>query len=177
MRALDVGCGTRKIKGAIGIDLRKVKGVDVIADATMLPFKNDCFDKIILSHIVEHIPDIICFMREIWRVSKNKATIHIWTPHFTSMNSFTDLTHVRHLTSQSFDYFDKTTSLAKDLWFDRELKFKVKTKRLIFTKRKTRFWNYLIEKLANKNIARYETILGWIFPCETLYFELEVLKE
>jgi len=176
MRILDVGCGMRKHKDAIGIDFRRVKGVDIIADATFLPFPNDSFDKIILSHIVEHIPDMISFMKEIWRVSKNKATIQIWTPHFTSMNSYTDLTHVRHLTSQSFDYFDKTTSLGKELWFDIRVSFKVNTRKLFFTKRKSRFWNFFIEKLANKNLVRYESILGWIFPGETLYFELEALK-
>ena len=48
MRILDVGCGMRKHKDAIGIDFRRVKGVDIIADATFLPFPNDSFDKIIL---------------------------------------------------------------------------------------------------------------------------------
>jgi hypothetical protein len=36
MRILDVGCGMRKHKDAIGIDFRRVKGVDIIADATFL---------------------------------------------------------------------------------------------------------------------------------------------
>jgi predicted SAM-dependent methyltransferase len=177
MVTLDVGCGKRKHKGSIGIDLRRVEAVDIIADATALPFRDDCFDKIYLSHIIEHIPNMIEFMREIWRVCKDKATIHIWTPHFTSPNSYTDPTHVRHLTSRSLDYFDNTTTMGKELWFDLKIRFKIKIKKLFFSKRKSRLWNFFIEKLANKNLARYEAILGWIFPGETLYFELEALKE
>jgi len=73
MVVLDVECGARKHKGCIGIDLRRVKGVDVIAAATALPFKDNCFDKIILSHIVEHS------IQKTLRPQKEKALIYVLT--------------------------------------------------------------------------------------------------
>ncbi|MEM3010845.1 MAG: class I SAM-dependent methyltransferase [Candidatus Bathyarchaeia archaeon] len=176
MPMLDVGCGMRKHKGCIGIDMRKMDGVDIVADARMLPFKDNCFDKIFLSHIIEHIEDLVSFMKEIWRVSKSLATVSIWTPHFTAYRSYADVTHKHHMTSQSFDYFDQTTTFGKFFWLTKEFGFKVKKKQIIFPKRTTRFWNYLIERLANQNPVRYEGMLGWIFPAENLYFELEVVK-
>jgi hypothetical protein len=65
-------------------------------------------------------------MREIWRVSKNGATVKIWTPHFTAYRSYADITHKYHLTSQSFDYFDRTTMFGKELWLTKEVEFRVK---------------------------------------------------
>ena len=35
-RILDVGCGESKLEGAIGVDIRKTKAVDIIADARHL---------------------------------------------------------------------------------------------------------------------------------------------
>lgn len=50
---LDVGCGENK-KGNIGVDLRRSKFVDVIADARMLPFKSEAFDKVYSAALIEH---------------------------------------------------------------------------------------------------------------------------
>jgi len=174
MLILDVGCGASKHKGCLGVDLRKVKGVDVIADASCLPFKDDCFDKIFLSHLVEHIYDIVTFMKEIWRVSNGGATVCLWTPHFTAYHSYRDPTHLHHFTIQSFDYFDRTTELGREFRFSGEFDFRIRNKKIMFTKRI--FWNYLIERLANRYPLIYERILGWIFSADHLYFEMEVIK-
>jgi hypothetical protein len=171
---LDVGCGFAKHEGCLGVDLRKLKCVDVVADASSLPFRNDCFDKIFLRHAVEHISDIVSFMSEIWRVSNNGAIVHVWTPHFTSFHSYTDPTHLHHLTIESFDYFDARTELGKEFGSNAKSKFRIRQRRILFTKRI--FWNYLIVKLANKYPVVYERIFGWIFPADDLYFELKVVK-
>ena len=51
---LDIGCGEKKLKGAIGVDVRKTKDVDIIADARYLPFKDEVFDHVYSSHLIEH---------------------------------------------------------------------------------------------------------------------------
>lgn len=38
---LDIGCGSNKREGTIGLDIRNTGSVDVIADARMLPFKGN----------------------------------------------------------------------------------------------------------------------------------------
>jgi len=51
---LDIGCGERKIPGAVGLDIRKTGQVDIIADARYLPFKDEVFDHVYSSHVIEH---------------------------------------------------------------------------------------------------------------------------
>jgi len=172
---LDVGCGEAKRNGCIGLDLRELKGVDIISDANKLPFRNNIFDGIFLIHIIEHIFDINLFMSDIWRVSKKDAIIKIWTPHYTSHNSYTDITHIHHLGSRSLDYFDKTTILGK-YWISKT-QFRILKRVLIFDKGMTNIWNYIIERLANKYYSRYEKTYGWIFPAKDIFFELKVRKK
>jgi ubiquinone/menaquinone biosynthesis C-methylase UbiE len=174
MLMLDLGCGLSKHKGCLGVDVRRLRGVDIVADASRLPFKDDCFHKVFLRHIVEHVSDIVAFMKEIWRVTENGATVSVWTPHFTAYHSYRDPTHLHHFTIESFDYFDGTTALGKEFRFSNEFEFRIRERRIMFTKRI--FWNYLIEYLANKYSMIYERILGWPFSADHLYFELEAVK-
>ena len=51
---LDIGCGDRKIEGAI--DIRRTKDANIIADARYLPFKNEVFDHVYSSHLIEFQP-------------------------------------------------------------------------------------------------------------------------
>ena len=56
MKILDIGCGRNKHENTIGIDHHKVEGVDAICDIEDgLPFKDNIFDKIYCSHILEHV--------------------------------------------------------------------------------------------------------------------------
>src|SRR6202040_2711393 len=54
---IDVGCGTSKKPGCIGIDLLPAPGVDHVLDILKedLPFQNRSVDYIFSSHFVEHI--------------------------------------------------------------------------------------------------------------------------
>ena len=54
MRMIDIGCGEKKVDGAIGLDRRKTRSIDIIGDATMLPFKSNSFDKVYSAHTIEH---------------------------------------------------------------------------------------------------------------------------
>ena len=58
-----------------------------------------------MPHIIEHVRDAMTTMAEIWRVARHGADVFIVTPHFSSRNSYTDPTHVRHLAARSFQYF------------------------------------------------------------------------
>lgn len=91
---LDVGCGTSKILGAfpqaIGIDLNFKKlrynlalGNDLInADAMKLPLKNACFETVICSEVIEHLPADNSIFFELSRVIKKGGTLIIGTPDY-----------------------------------------------------------------------------------------------
>jgi SAM-dependent methyltransferase len=51
----------------------------VVGDATRLPFKDKAFDFVIASHILEHMPNPVVFLKELQRVGKAG---YIETPNF-----------------------------------------------------------------------------------------------
>ena len=79
---LDIGCGERKKKGCIGLDLRKTSSVNVVADARMLPFRDEAFDYIYSSHLLEHFShrEVKNVLVEWVRVLKTGETIEIRCP-------------------------------------------------------------------------------------------------
>jgi SAM-dependent methyltransferase len=106
-RILDIGCGKRKQPGAVGMDLRALPGVDIIHDLTHFPypFPSDSFSVVHANHVLEHVPDVMNVMAEIWRICEPDALVHIRVPHCTGALAWRDPTHVRSFTSESFRYF------------------------------------------------------------------------
>jgi ubiquinone/menaquinone biosynthesis C-methylase UbiE len=108
MKILDLGCGKNKHKGAIGFDVKKLPGVDIMGSIDeVLPFRNNKFDIIYCSHIMEHCKKekFIQLMEEIHRISKPNGLVNIIVPYYTSKDSFTDPTHNIFFTEHTLDYF------------------------------------------------------------------------
>lgn len=100
---LDVGCADGSflafLKGkfhiqAKGIDISekaiekaKKKGLDArIADVEEgLPFKNNSFDLVISSEVIEHVYDTDYFLKELNRVLKPNGTLVLTTPNLASL--------------------------------------------------------------------------------------------
>jgi hypothetical protein len=51
---LNVGCGHIQLDGYLNVDSRALPGIDVVADATNLPFQENELAEIYSSHLVEH---------------------------------------------------------------------------------------------------------------------------
>jgi ubiquinone/menaquinone biosynthesis C-methylase UbiE len=107
MKILDVGCGANKYEGAVGLDNNPKTAADVIHDLGEFPypFPDNEFDLIIASHIIEHVPDVMAFVTELYRIAKPGARIRIATPHYTNPDWPNDPTHRNHFNSFSFDTF------------------------------------------------------------------------
>lgn len=118
---LDIGCGGSKTPGAVGIDILPAPGVDIVHDLNKLPWplEADRFERIVCSHVLEHLVDLVGVMNEIHRVSKNGARVKILTPHFSSLNSWEDPTHTRHFALRSFTFFD---TASRHHYTDKRLK-------------------------------------------------------
>jgi predicted SAM-dependent methyltransferase len=97
MKILDLGCGKKKQKGAIGIDISKETDADVIHDLDVFPypFANGEFDYVYADNVIEHLYDITKVLEELYRITKDGATIKIIVPFFRSHWAFIDPTH-RH---------------------------------------------------------------------------------
>lgn len=104
---VDLGCGNRKVPGAVGIDSIALPGVDLVHDLAHFPYPlpANYADEIHMNHILEHLPNTIGVLTEVWRVSKPGGKVHIRVPHYSGIYAWKDPTHVRCFTSESFGYF------------------------------------------------------------------------
>jgi SAM-dependent methyltransferase len=110
-RKLDIGCGQHKVPGALGLDHIHSTQADVVCDLTQFPWPlpADTFEEIFAYNILEHLPDTVATMNEIHRLARPGAQLHIRTPHFSSLESWEDPTHLHHFALESFDYFCRDT--------------------------------------------------------------------
>ena len=106
-KILDVGCGWNKTPGAIGIDSNAKTDADVIHDLGVVPypFPDNEFEEIVCRHVIEHVPDVMSLITELYRITKPNGRITIVTPHYTNPDWATDPTHRNHLNSYSFNCF------------------------------------------------------------------------
>ena len=107
---LDVGCGENCQNGFVGMDRRKLKGVDIVHDLEVFPYPlpDDCCLMIMGSHIVEHIKPwlFIDFMNELWRVMKPKGQLAIVHPYGANELFVQDPTHCNMVNAATWQYFD-----------------------------------------------------------------------
>ena len=171
MKKLNLGCGNEIFKGWVNIDSVKQPGVDVIHDLNSYPwpFKDNTFDQVYCSHVLEHVTDLEKTMKEIKRICKDKARINIRVPHFSCGVSYRDPTHKRLFSYFTFDYFT-------DKCFYGLTKFKIVKRRLNFTRLSFTFLNPIFNPLVNINPEIYERFFCWVFPVSEVLFELEVKK-
>lgn len=181
MKILDVGCGANKTAGAIGLDNNPRTAADVIHDLGDIPypFADDEFDEVVSNHVVEHIPDVMAFMSELYRITKHGGRIKLLTPHYTNPDWASDPTHRNHFNSFTFNVFMPERQLfpfytqvhlkpvrvyvsLANLWRALGIEFLVnldqKSPRFRFTRK---FW---------------EHYLSYIFRGKELRFEFEVVK-
>jgi SAM-dependent methyltransferase len=102
--------------GFIGVDISPLSGANVLCDLQKQPwpFKDSAIDECYLSHTLEHLPNTIQAMEEIWRICKPGAILRIIEPYYNSPGASQDPTHVRFFTERTFDYFteDHATELS-----------------------------------------------------------------
>lgn len=172
---LDLGCGPVKKEGAVGIDKQLLGNVDIVCDIekNSLPFKDESFDVIYSSNILEHIWNIEWVMMEVYRVLKKNGHFLIRVPYFRSPGAFQDPTHVRYFTLKTFDYYVEKQDVAPKWYFKKHFK-KIARKQYIFTRT---FLNIIIAPIINSssNIQTwYEKTIFRIVNPEAL--EVDIIK-
>lgn len=166
---INIGCGNKSQEDFFGIDLFPCKAVNIISDISKyIPIKNSVIDEVYASHVIEHIFDITGLMKEIHRVCKNNAIITIITPHFSSIDSWRDPTHVHHLTYYSMMHFEK-----KDTSHYTGGGFVVENVKLSFGGGLLGLFGRLIFNISPKY---YEKKWCFIFRASTITYKMRVIK-
>jgi SAM-dependent methyltransferase len=177
MVVLEIGCGFKKTHDAIGVDINPRSQADVICDLNRFPypFADNQFDRVIASHILEHLDNVVMTMQELWRISKPDATILIDVPHFSSPWYFQDPTHQHSFGTRTFEYWDPDTPYHFfGLYSPPHIKLKKRRVDLVVESHSivARFVHWLI----NKYQATYEDRFAFMFPRHAIHAELEVVK-
>ena len=182
MKILDVGCGINKTPGAIGLDNNPKTAADVIHDlgAVPYPFADDEFDTVVSNHAVEHVPDLMAFIGELYRITRHGGRIKLITPHYTNPDWANDPTHRNHINSYTFNTFTPERAVF-EFYTDVRLR-PVSTYVSLLG-----LWRALgIEFLVNldRHSTRFrftrkfwEHYLSYIFRGKEIFFEFEVVKD
>jgi ubiquinone/menaquinone biosynthesis C-methylase UbiE len=173
---LNLGCGRDIRKDYLNVDYFKSGGVNKVVNLNKFPypFKDNLFEEIIMYDILEHLNDPVKVLEEIYRISKNKAIIKIRVPHFSSANTWGDLTHKRGFSSTFLDYYLKNKKKNSSLEDLRKIKFYLIKKELQFPA-PFRFFGF--NKIFSLFPKVYERFFYGLFPCGNIYLELSVYKE
>lgn len=108
---LDIGCGSNKYPGAVGLDHMPLPGVDVVANLDhALPFQDGEFDAVFANQVLEHVrgtwwPLCLKSIVSFDRGGCQGGVLLAHMPYFRSSWAHIDPTHVRSFTVNSLDYF------------------------------------------------------------------------
>jgi hypothetical protein len=106
---LNLGCSDTQLAGFVGVDTWTPPWATdenfVRADLKRSwPWADGSVDHIIAHDIIEHLPDKIHTMNEIWRVLKPEATVEIIVPTTDGTGAWQDPTHTSYWNRNSFLY-------------------------------------------------------------------------
>jgi hypothetical protein len=120
--ALNVGCGRNIRPGWINLDSYPLPGVGLVADLELcgtvpLALPDNFVDEFLLSHVMEHIRNVLPMMQELHRVAKPNAVMKVHVPYGSSDDAYEDPTHVRQMFIGSFGYFSQPYYWRADYGF------------------------------------------------------------
>jgi SAM-dependent methyltransferase len=167
---LDIGCGSAKTPGAVGLDISAETDADIVHDLDELPYPiaDRSFDQILMQDVIEHVREPIKVLEELHRIARPGARIQLRTPHFSSILAYGDPTHrhyfssiaIRSLAEPRFAHYTEVRFRVVHVTLDLWLPF-----RLVG-----------LGALANRFPETYEKYLAFRFPTMNIRAELEVLE-
>jgi SAM-dependent methyltransferase len=114
---LELGSGAapqhRDDAKVIHLDIVEGPDIDLLCNLNHgIPLPSNTIDAILAIDVIEHLDDVLFIMNEMHRVLKPDGLATIQVPQAGTYNHYTDITHRRGFTKDSFDYFDDTTFLG-----------------------------------------------------------------
>jgi SAM-dependent methyltransferase len=167
---IDIGCGSSKFPGAVGLDVSGDTDADIVHDLDTFPYpiEDDSFDQLLLQDVIEHVSEPIRVFEELHRIGRTGARVQVRTPHFSSALAYGDPTHrhylgvlaMRSLAEPRFAHYTtvrfRLLSVRLDLWLP--------------------YRALGLELFANHFPDIYERYFAFIFPTMNIHAEYEVVK-
>lgn len=172
---LNLGCGTDIKPDYVNLDVAALDGVDIIHDLESFPypFEDNTFEEIVAINVLEHLPDTIKVLEELWRIGRPGAKVIIRVPYWNSLDFVTDPTHIRFFSEHTFEFFDPTKARYQRRPYYSKTRLQIQ---------KEYFYVYLPKKgyvkMHNRLIKKLLSILAH-FLCNiirVLEYELTVIK-
>ena len=107
---LDVGSGINPLKreDVIHVDVNKLNvHLELVADAQNLPFRDNSFEIVYASHILEHLTNPFKALSEFKRVSKNFVVVKVPNASYEDCVYIMSLEHLFSWTETTFKQFLK----------------------------------------------------------------------
>jgi SAM-dependent methyltransferase len=118
-QVLDLGGNRIRKRGQFNIERYDLKVVyanlstskrpNVQGDAANIPFKNGSFDAVICSELLEHVPDPLAVLHEVYRILRDEGTLFICVPFLTQIHGdpydygrYTDFYWQKNLSEMEF---------------------------------------------------------------------------
>ncbi len=104
---LNLGCCDRILADYVNVDIVAGHGVDVVADLSKpWPWPDGSVERVRAHDVIEHLPDKIHTMNELWRVLAPGRIVEIAVPTTDGPGAFQDPTHVSFWNRRSFLYYE-----------------------------------------------------------------------
>ena len=137
---LDLGCGTGKKEGFVGIDTydwsSNYKPDEFICGhipEVLANFGDNSIEEVRANHFIEHIPQnlVIETFNEIYRILKKGGIFEIYVPPTTGRGAWCDPTHVSFWNDLSFEYYDMTFRREPSISYGIRCDFEIIENRII----------------------------------------------
>jgi len=164
---IDLGCGSIKKEGTLGLDILAAPGVDYVLNIGKqpLPFEDRSVEYVYSSHFLEHTPNFGDVFVEISRVCANGAQLELWTPYGWSNSAFV-LDHKFFFTEEVYHhiclwYVDFWVDALKARWILNEFRYVVPPETLAYLKANRISLDFALKHLHNiaREFGTYITVL------------------
>lgn len=166
MNMLNLGSGKTKLPEHLNIDIKKINGVDILADIQHLPFKSNTIDHLYCSHVLEHMENLTEVMGELHRILKPSGILKAIVPHYGSLWAQHNPEHKINFTIFTMNYYSVFDE------FHLDFKYKILEKRLEFR-------NKLVNSIFNLRpefLERFVPLMGIINLNAEIIFKMEAQK-